>query len=55
MSAKFVPYEKLSKMNKKKLNRKKRKFWDSINPVSRVIPDKRRKLRDKANKEDADI
>ena len=50
MSAKFVPYEKLSKRNKKKLNQKKRKFWDSINPVSRVIPDKRKKLRDKAEK-----
>ena len=50
MSTKFIPYEKLSKRNKKKLNRKKRKFWDFINPVSRVIPDKRKKLRDKAVK-----
>lgn len=50
MSTKFVPYEKLSKRAKKKLNKKKRKFWASINPVSRVIPDKRKKLRDKAVK-----
>ena len=33
---KFVPYEKLSKKEKKKLNSAKRRDWNGLNPVTRV-------------------
>lgn len=32
---KFVPYEKLSKKEKKKRNKERRKDWGSLNPVTR--------------------
>ena len=32
---KFVPYEKLSKKEKRKMNRAKRQTWGQINPVTR--------------------
>ena len=33
---KFVPYEKLSKKEKKKINSAKRRDWNGLNPVTRV-------------------
>ena len=33
---KFVPYEKLSKKEKKKANAAKRNTWGELNPVTRV-------------------
>lgn len=33
--AKFIPYEKLSKKEQKKLNQAKRQTWGAINPVTR--------------------
>ena len=33
--AKFIPYEKLSKKEQKKLNQAKRQTWGVINPVTR--------------------
>ena len=49
----FVPYEKASKKEKRKRDREKRNTWE-IDPVSKVIPDKRRKKdrHDKRKKDD---
>lgn len=38
---KFVPYEKLSKKEKRKIDKSRRGTWDT-NPASRVVPDKRK-------------
>ena len=35
MSAKFIPYEKLSKKEKEKLNKARRQTWGELNPVTR--------------------
>lgn len=32
---KFIPYEKLSKKEKRKADQKKRQTWGNINPVTR--------------------
>ena len=32
---KFIPYEKLSKKEKRKLNQAKRQTWGNLNPVTR--------------------
>ena len=32
---KFIPYEKLSKKEKRKLDQAKRQTWGSLNPVTR--------------------
>ena len=32
---KFIPYEKLSKKEKRKLDQSKRQTWNSLNPVTR--------------------
>ena len=49
----FVPYDKASKREKRKRDREKRNTWE-IDPVSKVIPDKRRKKdrHDKRKKDD---
>ena len=49
----FVPYEKASTKEKRKRDREKRNTWE-IDPVSKVIPDKRRKKdrHDKRKKDD---
>ena len=49
----FVPYEKASKKEKRKGDREERNTWE-IDPVSKVIPDKRRKKdrHDKRKKDD---
>ena len=49
----FVPYNKASKREKRKRDREKRNTWE-IDPVSKVIPDKRRKKdrHDKRKKDD---
>ena len=49
----FVPYNKASKREKRKRDREKRNTWE-IDPVSKVIPDKRRKKdrNDKRKKDD---
>lgn len=43
--AKFVPYDKLSKREKRKVNEAKRKRWDDYgcaSPVTKVIPNKKK-------------
>ena len=49
----FIPYNKASKREKRKRDREKRNTWE-IDPVSKVIPDKRRKKdrHDKRKKDD---
>lgn len=39
---KHISYDKLSKKARKEEDKKKRSDWGAINPVSRVVPDKRR-------------
>ena len=36
---KFVPYDKMSKKEQKKLNDSKRRDWNGLSPVTRVAPD----------------
>lgn len=38
----FIPYNKLSKKEKKKRDKLKRNDWDEINPVTKVIENKKR-------------
>lgn len=56
MPKKFVPYDKMSKRRRREENRKKRNDWGNLNPIPRIVPDKRDKFRDKASrKEDSDV
>jgi len=36
MADKFIPFEKLSKKEQRKINLMKRRDWQGINPVTRV-------------------
>ena len=38
----FVPYDKMSKKEQKKLNSGKRRDWNGLNPVTRVAPDNKK-------------
>ena len=38
----FIPYEKLSKKEKKKLNLAKRRDWHGLNPVTRVADENKK-------------
>lgn len=38
----FIPYEKLSKKEQKKLNSEKRGSWNGLSPVTRVVPDSKK-------------
>lgn len=38
---KYIPYEKLSKKEKRELNRKKRSSWGCVNPVTRKVESKK--------------
>ena len=48
---KFVPYEKLSKKDKKRINNLKRSDWGQISPVTRVCSDKTKYNRNKIKRE----
>jgi hypothetical protein len=37
----FVPYEKLSKKEQKKINAQKRKDWNGVVPVTRKVENKK--------------
>ncbi len=39
---KFIPFEKLSKKEQKKLNAEKRRDWNGITPVTRVVLDSKK-------------
>ncbi len=51
---KFVPYEKLSKKEQRKINLSKRNTWNGINPATRVAKtdNRKRKMKDKTYYED---
>lgn len=38
----FTPYEKLSKKEQRKINQSKRGSWCGVNPVTKIIPDKKK-------------
>lgn len=44
---KFIPYEKLSKKEQKRLDSAKRRDWNGLNPVTRTVPDKKYSRKDK--------
>ena len=44
---KFVPYDKMSKRDKKKIDSQNRSDWGGIDPSTKVIPDKRRNKKEK--------
>ena len=41
MMTKFIPYEKLSKKERKKLNAIKRLDWNGVHPSTKTIPGKK--------------
>ena len=47
---KFIPYEKLSKKEKRKLDQSKRQTWGNLNPTTRKPPNSRAYDRKKAQK-----
>lgn len=42
---KFIPYEKLSKKEKRRRNKEKRNLWET-NPSTKIVPDKHKEIRD---------
>ena len=52
---KFIPYEKLSKKEKRKLNLAKRQTWGELNPVTRKPENSRAYSRKKAQNWKKDI
>ena len=44
---KFTPYEKLSKKEKKKLDSEKRRDWNGLNPVTRVVENEHKEYKRK--------
>ena len=38
---KFIPYEKLSKRGKREIDKRKRKRWGQINPITRITKNKK--------------
>lgn len=43
---KFIPFDKLSKKEKRKRNNEKRGDWGNTNPSTKVIPDTHKQRRD---------
>ena len=52
---KFVPYEKLSKKEKRKLNEARRGSWQGVNPVTRKSENPKAYKRYKARQWDEDL
>lgn len=50
----FVSFEKLSKKEQKRLNNLKRKTWDSVNPITKVVTDKTKYSRKEKYKKGVD-
>ena len=42
---KFTSFDKLSKKEQKKLNAAKRRDWNGVSPVTRVVPDNKKAYR----------
>ena len=51
MSTKFIPYEKLSKKEKEKLNKARRQTWGPMSPVTRKPENSKAYNRAKTNRE----
>ena len=51
---KFVPYDKMSKKEQKKVNGEKRRDWNGIDPVTKVVPESKKvyKRKPKHQKDD---
>ena len=47
----FIPYEKLSKKEKKKLNQARRQTWGQLNPVTRKPESSRAYQRHRMNRQ----
>ena len=47
----YVPYEKSSKKEKRSRDRQQRNEWDIL-PMTKVIPDKRKKKKEKYKRDD---
>ena len=45
---KYIPYEKLSKKEKRKLDQARRQTWGDVNPVSRIPENSKAYVRSKA-------
>ena len=52
---KFIPYEKLSKKEQRKLNQAKRQTWGNLNPVTRKPANSKAYNRQKAQNWKKDI
>lgn len=52
---KFIPYDKLSKKEKRKLDQAKRKTWGELNPVTRKSANSRAYDRKKAQRWKTDL
>ena len=48
----FIPFDKLSKKEKRRRNNEKRKTWGTLNPVTRVPNDSKIYNRNKRKQED---
>lgn len=48
MMTDFIPYDKLSKKEKKKLDSAKRRDWNGMNPVTRVADENKKAYRRKS-------
>ncbi|MBP1535622.1 MAG: hypothetical protein J6I46_12335 [Ruminococcus sp.] len=38
MAERFIPYEKLSPKERRKIDAKRRRSWDGLSPVTRAVP-----------------
>lgn len=53
MTKKFVPFEKMSKKDQKKLNTLKRRTWGALDPVTRInAPDTQKYSRKQKHRTD---
>lgn len=50
---KFIPYEKMSKRQKREQDSKRRKDWNGINPSSKIVPDTHKERRQSNRIKDA--
>ena len=51
---KFIPYEKLSKKKKRELDKKQRRTWGGLDPVTRKAPNPKAYNKKKARKVNRD-
>jgi hypothetical protein len=54
MMAHFIPFEKLSKKEKKKQNNLRRNYWNGIDPSTKIMPNKKKENKKRAPINDND-